>query len=77
MEWLMCYGKIQKRINEYSEDSADVGGLLATCIHCDGGEEQTEERVHLPPGDMMIMTRPGYCQGPYWGPWSYNSHCLC
>lgn len=43
----MHSGKVQKRKHEYSEDSAE----LATCIHCDGGEESTEEQGHLPPGE--------------------------
>lgn len=30
---------MQKRINKYSEDSADVGSLLAVCIHRDGSKE--------------------------------------
>lgn len=57
------------------EDRADAGGQLATWVHRDGGEEQTEEGG-LPEPGTVVMSGSGCYHGLCTYLWSYSSQDL-
>lgn len=71
----MYRGNTQKGRNEDSEEWIDVGGLLASLDHSKLVRSSWWE-VCLP-SVTMVMSRPGCCQEPYLGLWSYNNKGLC